>query len=60
MEKNDIINKIQKVRENNNRCWMDILRLAFRTDKEEAKRIFKEITENDKKVNELSKKLCEV
>jgi hypothetical protein len=54
-----VINRISKIREDNNKCWMDILRLAFKHAPKESKQIFKFITENDAKINELSKRLCE-
>lgn len=54
-----IISEIEKVRAKNNKCWMDILRLAFKNDKDEAKMIFKHITKNDAKINRLSKELSE-
>ena len=51
--------KFQEVRKRNNKCWMDILRLAFKSNPEEAKGIFKHIAENDAKINKLSEELCE-
>lgn len=54
-----IIKKISQIRvNNNNKCWMDILRLAFENCPDESKKIFKQITQNDKKINQLSKELC--
>lgn len=53
-----IINKISEIRKMNNECWMALLSLAFSENPKEAKKIFKSITKNDKKINELSKKLC--
>ena len=58
MSTEKIINDISKIRVNNNKCWMAILELAFKENPKEAKKIFKQITLNDKKINELSKKLC--
>ena len=61
MKKNNdssIIDKIQKIRESNNKCWMDILRLAFSSRPEEARKIFSEITKNDAEINKLSKSLA--
>lgn len=55
----DIINQISKIRRNNNECWMAILKLAFKEAPIKAKTIFKQITKNDKKINDLSRKLCE-
>ena len=54
----EIIDEIQKIRTQNNKAWMDLLRLAFKQAPDEAKGIFSEITENDRKINELSKELC--
>lgn len=53
----EIIDKIQQVRARNNKCWMDILRLAFHHAPNDAKRIFQDITDNDNEINELSKEL---
>jgi hypothetical protein len=55
---NKLIQAISKIRENNNKQWMDILQLAFKYAPEESKKIFKKITENDRQINELSKELC--
>jgi len=53
-------------------CWIDIKRIrigdniskmrmikeAFRRDPEKAKELFRQITEYDRQINELSKELC--
>lgn len=52
-----IIDKIEKIRKGNNINWMNILRVAFRHSPEEASVIFKNIFQDDKKINQLSKKL---
>lgn len=57
-ERSKIIDQISEVRKNNNVCWMDLLKLAFQSNPDEAKKIFKKITENDKEINDLSKELC--
>jgi len=57
-ENDSIISQISDIRVNNNKCWMDILRLAFKNNEAEAKNIFKSITDNDGKINKLSKELC--
>lgn len=57
-ERSKIIDQISEVRKNNNICWMDLLKLAFQSNPDEAKKIFKKITENDKQINDLSKELC--
>lgn len=53
----EIINEIEKVRKGNNLNWMDILRLSFKSDLEQSKKIFKKINSSDKKINNLSQKL---
>ena len=51
-----IIGKIEKIRSKNNVNWMNILRLAFKLDPKEAKKIMKKINYDDKKIlNFLSK-----
>lgn len=52
-----VINEIEKIRINNNKLWMDLLRIAFTHAPELSKEIFKKITENDKKINEFSRRL---
>ena len=54
----EIINKISKIREQNNRNWMNILKLAFANAPEQAKVIMKNITDCDAKINKLMKDLC--
>tara|TARA_B100000963_G_C22502516_1_gene614517 strand:+ start:565 stop:768 length:204 start_codon:yes stop_codon:yes gene_type:complete len=51
------ISQIEKTRKRNNRNWMDLLRLSFRYNPPEAKKILKEIFKEDKKVNKLLKEL---
>ena len=54
---NKIINQIQRIRSKNNVNWMDILRLAFKLDPNEAKKIMKKINYDDKKISDLLNKL---
>lgn len=54
---NNIINKIQKIRSKNNVNWMNILRLAFKLDPINAKKIMKKINYDDKKISNLLNKL---
>ena len=54
----EIIDEIQKVRGRNNVNWMDILRIAFTHAPEETREVFKQITNDDNLINELSKKLA--
>ena len=53
----DIISKIQKIRQSNNKNWMDLLRLSFKSNPQAAKKILKEIFSEDKKVNKLVRDL---
>jgi len=53
-----IIDKIEKVRTKNNLNWMNILRIAFQADPEAAKKCFRKINAQDKKVSRLVEMLC--
>ena len=55
----DKIDKIEKVRETNNFCWMNLVRLVLRKAPEEAKPIIRQIAENDKKVWEVFSKIAD-
>ena len=55
----DLIEKISKIRERNNKNWMSILKLAFQHAPKEAKALMRQITENDAEINKLSKRLSE-
>ena len=52
-----IIKQIEKVRSNNNKNWMDLYRLAFKTAPTEAIKIIKKILAKDITVSNLAKKL---
>ena len=54
---NRIFNNIEKIRSRNNKNWIDILRLAFKYSPNEAKKIFKQIVDKDKKLIKLAKDL---
>ena len=56
----EIINKIQKIRSKNNVNWMNILRLAFKHDPQNASKIMSKINTDDKKINDLVKKLKKI
>ena len=47
---NKIFDNIEKIRSRNNKNWIDILRLAFKHSPNEAKKIFKQIVNKDKKL----------
>jgi hypothetical protein len=51
------INKIEKTRKKNNKNWMDLLRLSFKHNPQQAKKILKGIFVQDKKVSKLVKDL---
>ncbi len=52
-----IIKQIEKIRAKNNVNWMNILRLAFKLDPNEAKKIMKKINYDDKKISNLLNQL---
>tara|TARA_B100001093_G_C26769929_1_gene989647 strand:- start:774 stop:974 length:201 start_codon:yes stop_codon:yes gene_type:complete len=52
-----IINNIQKVRQKNNKNWMDLMKLSFSLDPQKSKKIVQEIFKSDKRINKLIKKL---
>ena len=60
MKKKDykkIIGRIENTRKKNNKNWMDILRLAFKSSPAEASIIFSQIYKEDKNIGILAKKL---
>ena len=60
MNKNQqTIKQIEKIRSKNNSLWMEILRIAMKYGGDETRSVFKNIVDNDKKITELSKELCE-
>ena len=52
-----LLDEIEEIRRENNKHWMDILRLAFEVRPREAKALMRKITELDKKVSKLSEQL---
>ena len=52
-----IIRKMEKKRKKNNKNWMDILRLAFKSSPIEAKKIMIKIYQDDTKISKLIKQL---
>ena len=54
-----IIDKIQKIRQKNNRNWMNLLRLAFKKDPKNAK-ILSKINSMDKQISSLTAKLQKI
>ena len=53
----EIISKIENTRRKNNKNWMDILRLAFKSSPVEASIILSQIYKEDKNIGILAKKL---
>ena len=54
---NSIIDKIEKIRSKNNTNWMDLVRLSFSLDPDNASKILSKIYHEDKKISDLAKKL---
>lgn len=52
-----LINSIEKTRKKNNKNWMDLMRLSFKYNSSESKKIVRGIFKEDKKINTLIKKL---
>ena len=52
-----IIDKIEKIRSKNNVNWMNVLRLAFKLDANQAKKIMQQLNYDDKKISQLLNKL---
>jgi len=53
----EIIDKIEKIRSNNNINWMNILRLAFKYAPDEAREIVSKINSDDQRIGDLLKQL---
>tara|TARA_B100001093_G_scaffold518379_1_gene602976 strand:+ start:2072 stop:2251 length:180 start_codon:yes stop_codon:yes gene_type:complete len=52
-----IVNQVKKIRTKNNRCWMELLKLALEYAPEKSKKVLKEINKNDKQITSLIGKL---
>tara|TARA_Y100001970_G_C14177449_1_gene827812 strand:- start:369 stop:572 length:204 start_codon:yes stop_codon:yes gene_type:complete len=52
-----IIKQIEKVRAKNNKNWMDLYRLAFKSEPEKSVNIVKKILSKDKNITKLVNKL---
>lgn len=51
------INQIQKIRSNNNKNWMDLLRLSLKLDFKTTSKILKEICKDDRRISSIAKKI---
>jgi len=54
-----LIDAIEEVRNKNNVNWMDLLRLAFKSAPDEAKKLVQKINTEDNQISDLFKKLSE-
>lgn len=55
----DAISQIEKIRAENNKNWMDVLRLALKVGPEETKELLRSIIKRDKEVTATLEKLVE-
>ena len=55
-----LVNQIQNIRSKNNKNWMDLLRLSFNLDPKNSSKILFKITNQDKKISALTKKLQQI
>jgi len=53
-----IIDKIEKVRTQNNVNWMNVLRIAFQNDPQAAKMCLRKINTQDQQISRLVAQLC--
>jgi hypothetical protein len=52
-----IIDNIEHIRQMNNKCWMDLVRLALRVAPVETKKLLQEIESNDRGVARLLREI---
>lgn len=52
-----VIGMVTRIRSRNNRCWMQLLKLAVTTKPRKAKAILAQITKNDKDVTRWMQRL---
>ena len=52
-----LVNQIQKIRSENNKNWMDLLRLSLKLDHKSTSKILSQIYIDDQKISALAKKL---
>ncbi len=55
-----LINQISRIRSKNNKNWMDILKLAFKNDPQNASKILSKITNFDKRISKLTSRLHKI
>lgn len=52
-----LVNQIQRIRSNNNKNWMNLLKLALKLDHKSTSKILSEIFEDDQKISKIAKKI---
>ena len=55
----EIIDQIEKIRAKNNVNWMDILRLGFTYEPNEARKLISKVNESDMEISQLLKELSQ-
>ena len=55
-----LINEIQNIRSNNNKNWMDLLRLSLKLDFKTTSKILKQICKDDQRISKLAKKIYQL
>ena len=53
----NLIDQIEKIRKKNNKNWMDLLRLSFKSSPKETATLMSKIYRDDQKISYLVKKL---
>lgn len=56
----DILNEIEELRAQNNKHWMDVVRLCFELDEKRAQEIFFNIKECDRGIRNLTKEITQI
>ena len=47
----EIVNQVKKIRTKNNKCWMELLKLALEYAPEKSKKVLKEIAKLDHRIS---------
>jgi len=55
-----LIDKIEKIRQKNNKNWMDILRLSIQLNQKKTSKILFQIHKHDQKISSLARKLYKI
>ena len=53
-----VVDKIEEIRKNNNKYWMNLLRIALESSPKQSKLVLKKINTNDKKISKLFSELA--